>query len=66
MNWNEMTVIKQYELGYLTLETFMELLLGCGQRTIAEEGFDRFCFYIEKEAGRNPYDYYITTYKNMF
>lgn len=65
MNWNDMTVIKQYELGYLTQEAFLELLLGCSQRTIAEEGFDRFCFYIEKEAGRNPYDYYIATHKNM-
>lgn len=60
-----MTVIKQYELGYLTLEIFMKLLLGCGQRTIAEEGLNRFCFYIEKEAGRIPYDYYIVPYKNM-
>jgi hypothetical protein len=60
---DEMTLIKMYELGYLSREFFLEQLLGCGQRTLAAEGLARFCFYIERSADRIPYDYYIIPYK---
>ena len=62
MNLNEMTVIKLYELHYISRDFFFEQILGCGQWTIAEEGIERFCFYIECAAGRKNYDYYIPTY----
>ncbi|MDT2404422.1 hypothetical protein P7D43_18815 [Enterococcus avium] len=62
MDLDEMTVIKMYELHYITRDFFLEQILGCGQRTIAEEGIRRFCFYIELAAGRTNRDYYIETY----
>ncbi|MBO1139883.1 hypothetical protein FQS87_08235 [Enterococcus avium] len=57
-----MTLIKMYELGYIQQGVFLELLLGCGQRTIAEEGVERFKFYIERKAGRVSYDFYVIPY----
>ncbi|MCB6916186.1 hypothetical protein LIZ91_06255 [Enterococcus avium] len=62
MDISEMTLIKSYELHYISRDFFLEQLLGCGQRTIAEEGIDRFKFYIEREAGRLDYDYFLIPY----
>lgn len=63
MDINEMTLIKLYELHYISRDFFLEQILGCGQRTIAEEGIDRFKFYIEREAGRIGYDYFVIPHK---
>ena len=62
MGPNEMTVIKLYELHYITRDFFLEQILGCGQRTIAEEGLNRFKFYLERQAARITYDYYVIPY----
>lgn len=63
MNLNEMTVIKLYELHHISLDFFLEQILGCGQWTIAEEGIDRFTFYVKREAGRVNYNYFVVPYK---
>lgn len=64
MDNNEMTLIKLYELHYISRDFFLEQILGCGQRIIAEEGIDRFKFYLEREAGRIEYDYFIIPYNS--
>lgn len=58
-----MTLIKLYELHYIDRDYFLEQILGCGQRTIAEEGINRFCFYLERSAGRVIYDYFVIPYQ---
>lgn len=63
MDLNEMSLIKLYELGYISRDFFLEQILGCGQRTINQEGIDRFVFYLERSAGRVEYDYYLIPYK---
>jgi len=63
MDLDELNIIKQYELGNIPLEFFLELILGCGQQTIAEEGLDRFTFYLERSAERIEYDHYVIPYK---
>lgn len=63
MDLNEMTVIKLYELHYISRDFFLEQILGCGQRTIAVEGIERFCFYLERSAGRVTYDYFVIPYQ---
>lgn len=60
---DDMTLIKLYELHYIDRAFFLEQILGCGQRTIAEEGIERFCFYLERSAGRIHYDYYVIPYQ---
>lgn len=60
---DDMSIIKMYELGYISRGFFLEQILGCGERTIAEEGLDRFCFYLERSAERIHYDYFILSYK---
>lgn len=62
MDLNDMTMIKLYELHYITRDFFLEQILGCGQRTIAEEGIDRFMFYLDLSAGRTENCYYIAPY----
>ncbi|MGO2638676.1 MAG: hypothetical protein ACTH9D_06600 [Enterococcus viikkiensis] len=57
-----MTLIKLYELAYIQRAYFLEQLLGCGQQIIAEEGLDRFKFYLERQAARITYDYYVIPY----
>lgn len=57
-----MTLIKLYELGYIQRAYFLEQLLGCDQQIIAEEGLDRFKFYLERQAARITYDYYVIPY----
>lgn len=64
MNINEMNPIQLYEQAYLSKDQFVEALMGCGQMTIAEEGLDRFCFYIEVAAERKDLDYYIEKFAN--
>ena len=59
----ELNVIQLYEFKYIDQETFFNLITGAGQRTIAEEGIDRFKFYIEREAGRIGYDYFVIPHK---
>lgn len=59
----ELNVIQLYEFKYIDQETFFNLITGAGQRTIAEEGIDRFKFYIEIEAGRIGYDYFVISCK---
>lgn len=63
MDIDEMTLIKLYELRYIPRDFFLEQILGCGQQIIAEEGIDRFKFYIERQGGRIKYDYYLIPYK---
>jgi hypothetical protein len=63
MDVNAMTLIKLYELHYISREFFLEQILGCGQRTLNEEGIDRFVFYLERSAGRVKYDYYLIPYE---
>lgn len=63
MDLNNLNLIKQYELGNISRDFFLEQVLGCGQQTLAEEGLDRFKFYLERSAGRIEYDYYIIPYK---
>lgn len=59
----ELNVIQLYEFKYIDQETFFNLITGAGQRTIAEEGIDRFKFYLEREAGRIEHDFFLTPYK---
>lgn len=59
----KLNVIQLYEFKYIDQETFFNLITGAGQRTIAEEGIDRFKFYLESEAGRIEHDFYLTPYK---
>jgi hypothetical protein len=59
----KLNVIQLYEFKYIDQETFFNLITGAGQRTIAEEGLDRFKFYLEREAGRIEYDFFLTPYK---
>ena len=63
MDIDEMNLIKLYELRYISREFFLEQILGCGQRTINEEGINRFVFYLERSAGRVKYDYYLIPYQ---
>jgi len=63
MDLNEMSLIKLYELGYISRVFFLEQVLGCGQRTIIKEGIDRFVFYLERSAGRVEYDYYLIPFE---
>lgn len=58
----ELNVIQLYEFKYIDQETFFSLITGAGQRTIAEEGIDRFKFYLEREAGRIEHDYFLIPY----
>lgn len=58
-----MSIIKRYELGYISRAFFFEQLLGSGQQTLAAEGEARLKFYIEREAGRHAYDYFILSYE---
>lgn len=60
---DNMSVIKLYELGFISRAFFFEQLLGSGQQTLAAEGETRVIFYIEREAGRHAYDYFILPYK---
>ena len=63
MDLNNLNLIKQYELGNISRDFFLEQVLGCGQQTIAEEGIERFCFYLERSAGRVSYDYFVIPYQ---
>lgn len=60
---DNMTLIHQYELGYLSQEMFFEQLLGSGQQLIAAEGLERYVFYLQCEASRIDCRYFIESYR---
>lgn len=76
MNLNEVSIIalrelspiKLYELKYIDQNCFFDLFTGCGEQTLAEEGIDRFLFYINLIAGsdkvghENDFGYFIVPY----
>lgn len=54
----QMTIIKEYETGYIDRNSFLDHLFGSGQQLINREGVERFMFYIN--SANNDYDsYYI-------
>lgn len=65
---NELNAIQLYELGYIDQNYFFDLFTGCGEQTIAEEGIDRFLFYInliavsDKAGHDNDFAYFIIPY----
>lgn len=65
---NELNAIQLYELGYIDQNYFFDLFTGCGEQTIAEEGIDRFLFYInlsavsDKAGHENDFGYFIVPY----
>lgn len=58
-----MTIIKEYEFGYIDQETFFYYLSGSGQQLINAEGMDRYIFYIESAGDYHQYDYYIIPFQ---
>lgn len=64
---SELNSIKLYELRYIDQATFFDLITGCGEQTIAEEGLDRFLFYLKLVANSEKNDknfgYFIIPYK---
>lgn len=64
----ELNAIQLYELGYIDQDCFFDLFTGCGDQTIAEEGIDRFLFYInliaasDKTGHENDFGYFIVPY----
>lgn len=72
MNLNELNTIKLYELKYIDQKSFFDRFTGCGEQTIAEEGIDRFLFYInliaviDKAEHENNLGYFIIPYPAAF
>ncbi|EOH86343.1 hypothetical protein [Enterococcus pallens] len=54
-----MTIIKEFELGYIDKQIFYYHLAGSGQQLINEEGLTRFIFYIEAAGDYHKNEYYI-------
>lgn len=67
----ELNAIQLYELRYIDQECFFNLFSGCGEQTIAEEGIDRFLFYInliansDKAGHENECAFFIIPYKSV-
>lgn len=68
LDLNELNAIKLYELKYIDQTSFFDLITGCGEQTIAEEGINRLSFYLklvansEREEHRNDFSYFIIQY----
>lgn len=69
LDLKEINVIKLYELKYINQQKFFDLITGCGEQTVAEEGIDRFLFYIKLEANsekidhKDDFGYFIIPYQ---
>lgn len=59
-----MTIIKEFELGYINQQEFFYHLTGSGQQLINDEGLQRFVFYIESAGGYHKNQYYIIPFDN--
>ena len=65
---SKLNAIQLYELGYIDQDRFFNLFTGCGEQTVAEEGIERFLFYInliahsDKVGHENDFAYFIIPY----
>ena len=66
-----LNAIQLYELGYIDQDRFFNLFTGCGEQTVAEEGIERFLFYInliaesDKAGHEHDFAYFIIPYPSI-